>query len=623
MALKKKNPLQDVFNKISDAIIITDLDYIIKAWNKAAEKIYGWKAEEIIGKSMVDTIKIEYRDQNFELVKRQFEEEGSWKGNVIQYNKNGKKIHVFSSVSIVKDDSETQNKIVAINQDLTERKQIKEKLKFSEQKYKLIVENAHEGIWMIDKEGYTNFVNHRMAEILEYSRSEMIGKHLFDFCDQNYRKIAKHNIERRKEGIREQHEFIFNKKSGEKVYANLVASPIFGEKEEYKGSVALISDKTEKRDAERKLKESEEMFRTLAEQSLVGLQIIQDMNVVYINEKAAKFSGLKVEEIKELSFQETLKFIHPDDLEKIKSQYKKRIENNPKFENSYQFRVINQDGRVKWIESLNRKIKYKGKDADMILLVDITDIKEAEKELKISEQNFRNAYDRANFYKDLFIHDINNILQVIKSSIELISQFVENMNIKEDFITFLNMIDKQAKKGEKLVLNIHRLSKLEEEKVDFELVDIFKILTNVINYIKNTYQDKNLKIIINSPFNEYILQANQLLEDVFQNLLINSITYNENQRIEIHINISEKFKKNKKYLKLEFIDNGIGIEEERKELIFQKGTKPSKFSKGLGFGLSLVKIIIEKYNGKIWVEDRVKKEPKRGSNFVILLPIKS
>ena len=76
----------------------------------------------------------------------------------------------------------------------------------------------------------------------------------------------------------------------------------------------------------------------------------------------------------------------------------------------------------------------------------------------------------------------------------------------------------------------------------------------------------------------------------------------------------------KKLIKLEFIDNGIGIFDENKESIFQKGYKRDKKVRGMGIGLSLVKKIIKSYNGKIWVENRIKDDYEQGSNFVILIP---
>ena len=75
-----------------------------------------------------------------------------------------------------------------------------------------------------------------------------------------------------------------------------------------------------------------------------------------------------------------------------------------------------------------------------------------------------------------------------------------------------------------------------------------------------------------------------------------------------------------KYIKMEFMDNGIGIPDARKQVIFQKGFKKTSDVMGLGIGLSLVKKIIDSYKGEIWVEDKVKEDYTKGSNFVLLIP---
>jgi len=73
-------------------------------------------------------------------------------------------------------------------------------------------------------------------------------------------------------------------------------------------------------------------------------------------------------------------------------------------------------------------------------------------------------------------------------------------------------------------------------------------------------------------------------------------------------------------LKIEFKDNGIGVTDPAKEIIFKGGYKRDKKFRGMGLGLSLVKKILESYNGEIWVEDRVPGDYTKGSNFVILIP---
>ncbi len=95
---------------------------------------------------------------------------------------------------------------------------------------------------------------------------------------------------------------------------------------------------------------------------------------------------------------------------------------------------------------------------------------------------------------------------------------------------------------------------------------------------------------------------------------------NDNSTVEILVKVSEEILDNGSFVKLEFIDNGIGVPEERKSMIFKRGNRELKGSKGMGIGLSLVKKILKNYNGKIWVEDKVKGDYSKGSKFVLLIP---
>ena len=71
---------------------------------------------------------------------------------------------------------------------------------------------------------------------------------------------------------------------------------------------------------------------------------------------------------------------------------------------------------------------------------------------------------------------------------------------------------------------------------------------------------------------------------------------------------------------MQFMDNGIGILDENKDIIFQKGHKKDKNARGMGIGLSLVKKIVESFKGEIWVQNRIKDDYEQGSNFIILIP---
>jgi len=134
--------------------------------------------------------------------------------------------------------------------DITKRKRAEEALKKSEEKYRELIELAQEGIWAIDKDSYTSFVNPSMATMLGYTPEEMNGKHLYYFMDSDGREVAENNLQRRKEGIIEQHDFEFIRKDGQRIYAAVETAPILDEDGNYNGAIAGVIDLTERRNVE-------------------------------------------------------------------------------------------------------------------------------------------------------------------------------------------------------------------------------------------------------------------------------------------------------------------------------------------------------------------------------------
>lgn len=110
--------------------------------------------------------------------------------------------------------------------------------------YQYITETLLEGIWVIDQNSRTYYVNERMANMLGYTVEEMLGKSLFEFMDEEGKAIAFRLIDRRRQGIREQHEFKFQQKTGETVWAMLSTNPIYDDAGHYIGGIALLTDIT-------------------------------------------------------------------------------------------------------------------------------------------------------------------------------------------------------------------------------------------------------------------------------------------------------------------------------------------------------------------------------------------
>ncbi len=126
----------------------------------------------------------------------------------------------------------------------------REGLEQSEKRYRGIVETANEGIWKLDAEFITGFVNRRMAELLGYSVDEMLGKSLFDFIFEEDVDQKRADLERRRMGVREQLERRYRKKDGTELWTRVSASPIFNDEGTFSGALAMVSDMTDQKRTE-------------------------------------------------------------------------------------------------------------------------------------------------------------------------------------------------------------------------------------------------------------------------------------------------------------------------------------------------------------------------------------
>jgi PAS domain S-box-containing protein len=141
--------------------------------------------------------------------------------------------------------------------DITERKRTDEALRESEARYRRIVETANEGIWLVDSKHHTLFVNRQMAKMLGYEPEEMLGRSAFDFHFPEDVNRTKQALERRRSGVSEHYDSRFRRKDGSELWVQIAATPIVKENAEFDGSLAMVSDISNRRLAEEALHKSE------------------------------------------------------------------------------------------------------------------------------------------------------------------------------------------------------------------------------------------------------------------------------------------------------------------------------------------------------------------------------
>ncbi len=186
------------------------------------------------------------------------------------FSREGEIVHVNSHFTRVELNGQPAVLVQTIDarvKDMTERRKALNELFNSERKYRRLVELAWEGIWAIDDKAVTTYVNPRMAEILEYTAEEMIGRSLFSFMDEQSIEIYSAFFEKLRQGFKARHDFEFLNKDGRRVYTSLETMPLSNNAGSYTGALAVVSDITRRKQAEKALNRELEVSAALAELS--------------------------------------------------------------------------------------------------------------------------------------------------------------------------------------------------------------------------------------------------------------------------------------------------------------------------------------------------------------------
>jgi diguanylate cyclase (GGDEF)-like protein/PAS domain S-box-containing protein len=263
-------------------------------------------------------------------------------------------------------------------------RQYEQDLRESRERYRLIVETANEGIWQIDESDRTVFVNRRMAEMLGYTVDEMMGQVLFSFMDDEWKKVAEANIQRRHQRIRGQAEYKYLRKDGTDLWAIVSSSPIFRDDGSYAGTIGMHTDITE-----HKRSEDELVLRAQLLDSANDSIVLHDFEgrFYYVNEIACRFYGYNKEEMMQK------KMFELNTPESAKDR-QLRI-NELKTKGRAMFEAVNsrKDGSRIPVEVNASVLVVGGRQFVLSVARDITERRQAEEELRLSEEKYRTVFE--------------------------------------------------------------------------------------------------------------------------------------------------------------------------------------------------------------------------------------
>lgn len=201
--------------------------------------------------------------------------------------------HIHSVGRPLLDDHGDARRFGGTIQDVTDLRRTEDALRETEERYRQIVETAREGVWLVSPDAETMYVNQRMADMLGYTPDEMLGRPLFDFMDDVAREEAGPIWEQRKAGISAQFDFRFRRKDGSDLWALVVANATMDEEGRLKSGFAMVTDISERKQAEEKLRKSQEMLQLVMDNIPQSI-FWKDTNSVLLgcNQTFARQAGL-------------------------------------------------------------------------------------------------------------------------------------------------------------------------------------------------------------------------------------------------------------------------------------------------------------------------------------------
>ncbi len=386
------NTVRSIVEASPLAIVHLDLDGVVKSWNSAAERIFGWLADEVIGRA-VPHIPPD-RMGEFENLRARVTQGQSFHGVETQYlRKDGTKIEISISIAPMYDPQGNPMGIMTVMDDITERKQIERSLQESEQRLRLFIQHAPAALAMFDREMRYLAVSRQWMVDYNLGDIDVIGRshyEIFPEITDRWRAIHRRGLEG-ETLTSDEDEFI--RADGTVQWLRWEVHPWYTVDHNIGGIVIFSEDITERKQAENNLAESEKRYRTLFENMNAGFvlfEVVQDAQgtpvdliILAANKGFVLTTGLDIQEVVGKRLTEVLPGIENDAADWIGT-----------------YGEIALTGEPRWFEQGSELLGVyysvaafqAGPKLCAVTFIDISERKQAEEELRLSEELFSNAF---------------------------------------------------------------------------------------------------------------------------------------------------------------------------------------------------------------------------------------
>jgi len=620
---------EGIVNSSDDAIISKTVYGTVLSWNQGAEKIFGYKADEIIGRPIKKLFPHDLWSQEQKILEK------IKQGNNIEHfetrrlRKDGAVIDVSVTISPIYDKDGSVWAASKIARDITEKKQIAFLLEEQRRQFKTLLETIPDLVWLKDNDGVFLFCNQRFEAMIGEKAKTIVGKTDYDFFDKEladaFRQMDKTAMQTGIATMNE--EWVTFPSDGHRELLETIKTPLKNDKNESIGVLGIAHDITARTRNEERLRK----LSLAVEQSANAVVITdRDSTIDYVNQRFTEMTGYSRDDV----IGKTPRILHSgqtpketyvqlwDALMKGKSWSGEFINLRKNGEKYFESAVItplrDKDGTVTHFVAIKEDITDK-KQIERELINHRQHLEELVKNRTVELESAKLQAETANRAKSTFLanmsHEIRTPMNAIIGFAHLISRHIKDEEPQE-------MVSKIIRSGKHLlgiINDILDLSKIEEEALILEETTFLTsaIIDNVCSMIQDPIFHKGLELIVN---NDPELDTLPVIGDplrlrqILVNYLGNAVKFTEKGRIILNTVVSQKRAHDVK-LRFEVQDTGIGISDEQKVFVFdsfvQADSLTTRKHGGTGLGLAISRQLARMMGGDAGVDSELGK----GSTF--------
>lgn len=504
--------------------------------------------------------------------------------------------------------------------DIDDRRRAEQAIRHTEERYRGIVQATAEGIWIIDTEGCTSFVNQRMADLLGYTQQDMLGRSCFDFIHPDEKDQGMEGFRKRKaSNDSAPREYRFVRKDGTLCWLSFIGSRMFDSSGAVTGVLAMCTDTTERRRSEERIRQlNAELAAKVAE--LETLLRVVPIGIAFSHEVGSRYAGLNPEAQRILALESgTGQPQGPLEMHRLSHRVLREGREVPPEELPMQlavrtratiadaeFDILRQDGRLIQVASWASPLLDDNGEprGSVAAFLDIS-------ERKSAEQALRRANAALEQFAYAAAHDLQEPIRNVTLYTQLLARDYQGQ-LDQRADEYMSLIVESSRRMHNL---IHDLLIYTRATDDFEIAavasDARAALQEALQNLQPAIDSSQAELVCEVPSSVGVRHVQMV--QLFQNLVSNAIKYRGSQPLRIHISAERQGPC------WEFVvrDNGPGIPAEYHDRIFRVFKRlHGRDIPGNGIGLAICERIVSHYGGKIWVTS----EPGQGAAFHFTVP---